>query len=106
MNKLTSSLVALLLPVGFAPVAGADSSADYLSILDSAKVSYSNPTTAVNIGNSICQQLHNNAAPEVAAQAAMNAGYPAETAGKILYAASHTLCPDTAAGVDKWLNTP
>jgi Protein of unknown function (DUF732) len=106
MKLLRSSLVALSLLVGFAPVAGADSSADYLSILDTAKVSYSNPATAINIGNSICQKLHSNAAPEVAAQAALDAGYNGETAGRILYAASHALCPDTAAAVDKWGSTP
>ena len=43
---------------------------------------------------------------DVAAQAAVNAGYGGETAGKILYAASHALCPDTAAAVDKWGSTP
>jgi hypothetical protein len=106
MKTLTYSLVALSMLVGFAPAARADSSADYLSILDQAKISYSNPTTAINIGNSICQQLHSNASPDVAAQAALTAGYGAETAGKFLYAASHTLCADTGAAVDKWGSTP
>jgi len=106
MKTLTASLVGLSMLVVSAPVAYADSSADYLAILDSAKISYSNPTTAINMGNTMCQQLHNNAAPDVAAMGALNAGYTGEQAGKILYAASHALCPDTGAAVDKWANTP
>jgi 20S proteasome alpha/beta subunit len=106
METLTSPLVALAILVVSAPVAGADSSADYLASLDKAGITYSDPATATSIGNSICQQLHNNAAPEVAAQAALNANYNATQAGKILYVASHTLCPDMAPTIEKWVNSP
>lgn len=106
MKPLLLLSVALSVAIGAVPAAHADASADYLSSLTEAKISYSNPATALNIGNSICQQLHNNAAPDVAAQAAVNAGYEAGQAGKILFVASHTLCPDTAAAVDKWSNSP
>jgi hypothetical protein len=47
-----------------------------------------------------------NVDPGKAVEAALNAGYGGEQAGKILFAASHQLCPDTAAAVDKWSNSP
>lgn len=106
MKTLISSLVAVAILVGSPPVARADSSTDYLAILDQNKISYGNPTTAINIGNSICQQLQSNVDPGKAVEAALNAGYGGEQAGKILFAASHQLCPDTAAAVDKCSNTP
>jgi Protein of unknown function (DUF732) len=105
MKALLTALAALSTLV-LAPIAHADSSADFLASLDKAQISYSDPTTATNLGNTICQQLHNNADPGTAAAAAINAGYPALQAGKILYIASHTLCPDTVAAVEKWGNTP
>jgi hypothetical protein len=106
MKTLTSSLVALAILVGFAPSARADASGDYLASLDKAQISYSDPTTATNMGTSICRQLQSNAAPEVAAQTALNAGYNGTQAGKILYIASHTLCPDMGPAIEKWSNTP
>jgi len=106
MKTLPVSLAALSILVGFAPVAHADNSADYLASLDKAQISYSDPTKAVNIGNTVCQQLRSNIAPETAAEPALNAGYTAGQAGKILYVASHTLCPDMGAAVEKWSNTP
>jgi hypothetical protein len=106
MKTLTMSLVALPILVGFAPVAHADNSTDYLASLDTAKISYSDPTKAISMGNTVCQQLRNNIAPETAAQAALDAGYTANQAGKILYVASHTLCSDMGAAVEKWSNTP
>jgi Protein of unknown function (DUF732) len=105
MKTLTSALVTLSILVGFAPAARADASADYIAALNQNQISYSNSATALNIGNSICQQLHSNATPEVAAQAALNAGYVAKDAGKILSIASHTLCPDMGPAIDKWANS-
>jgi hypothetical protein len=108
--KGSTVLVCVLAPltalVSVAPAARADSSADYLASLDTAQISYGNATTALNIGNSICQQLRSNAAPEKAVTAALNAGYGAEQAGKFLYISSHTLCPDMGPAVEKWVNTP
>ncbi|OBG76186.1 MULTISPECIES: DUF732 domain-containing protein [unclassified Mycobacterium] len=98
--------VALSISIGAAPAARADGASDYLSGLDAAHIAYSNPATALDIGNSICQQLHRNAAPDVAAQAALRAGYEPGQAGKILFFASHALCPDTAAAVDRWGDSP
>jgi hypothetical protein len=106
MKASLTALAALSTLAAFAPVAHADSSADFLASLDKAQISYSDPTTATNLGNTICQQLHSNADPTTAATTAVNAGYPAYQAGKILFIASHTLCPDTAAAVEKWSNTP
>src|ERR1700692_292658 len=105
MKALTSSLVALSILVGFAPIARADASADYLAALDSNQISYSNATIALNMGNSICQQLHSSATPEVAAQAALGAGYAVKDSGKILSIATHTLCPDMGPAIDKWANS-
>jgi Protein of unknown function (DUF732) len=105
MKTLTSALAALSILIGFAPVARADASADYIAALNQNQISYSNAATALNMGNSICQQLHSNATPEVAAEAALNAGYAAKDAGKILSIASHTLCPDMGPAIDKWANT-
>lgn len=103
---LTSSPVALSTLVGFVPVAHADSSADYLASLDKAQISYSDPAKAVNLGNSVCQQLHSNPDPTTAGMVAVNAGYSADQGGKILYIASHTLCPDMGPAVEKWSSTP
>jgi hypothetical protein len=106
MKTLTSSLIAVSMLVGFAPGAHADSSSDYLSALDTLGVSSPNPTTALNAGNAMCQQLHSNAAPDTAAQAGVKAGYTVTQAVQLLTAASKYLCPDTWDAVNKWANSP
>lgn len=106
MKALTMLLITPAVLAGFAPVAGADSSADYLSSLDKAQISYSDPIAAVSTGNSVCQQLHSNTDFTNAVATAVNAGYGGTQAGKILYIASHTLCPDMGPAVEKWANTP
>ena len=106
MKALAAWLVALSVLVGSAPVAHADDAADFLAFLDKDQIAYSNPATAVNMGNGICQQLRSNPDPGSVLDPVFNAGYSGRQAGLIVFAATRTLCPDMAPVVDKWPNSP
>ena len=106
MKALAALLAALSTVVGLAPVARADNTADYLASLDKMSIPYSNATNAVNIANTLCQQLRNNVEPGTAVVAITNSGYTGTQAGQIAFAATRTFCPDMSPVVDKWANTP
>jgi len=106
MKTLTALLVALSILVGFAPVARADNSADYLAQLDKMQIPYSDPADAINIGNTACQQLRSNVDPGTAIAAIADEGYTGAEAGQIAGAAASAFCPDMVPVLHKWADNP
>ncbi len=104
--KATALLIALIAAgVGpaVAPPAWADSSDDtFIATLDGTGVPYTSKSAAVNVGRSVCDQLHNGVGFKKVALIAMGSGLTPVQAGKLMSAAVGAYCPDEGDALHNW----
>lgn len=95
---LVTSLMALSVPLGWAPAvasAAPDATSSYLATLTQYQVPYSDPIQIVEIGTTLCHDLRHDAGnPQSAVQKVQNSGYTPQQAGVIAADAVLTFCPD------------
>jgi hypothetical protein len=109
---MTKSLAALLLSgatamgmgIAPAPAAHADA-AQYLVTLNVGHVSYSDPVSAINMGQSVCDKAHNGVSFDAIGGDVQRTGYSSLDAGFIMGAAVECLCPDLGPAMDRWSNS-